>query len=112
MVKLGDYIPMAKHIHRFQRRTIGKDKDYIVYACVLPSCFTYYPEDMIVGKESLCNRCKENVFVIKKNSSSKIPHKPHCKECTLAPRNPELRKKPAKRVHRLVVEDITKMLLD
>ena len=103
---------MAKHIHQFQRRTIGKDKDYIVYACVLPSCFTYYPEDVIVGKESVCNRCKENVFVIKKNSSSKIPHKPHCEECTHEPRNPGLRKKPAKRIHRLVVEDITKLLLD
>jgi len=106
---------MSKHIHQFQRRRIGKEKDYIIYACVLPSCFTYYPEEVIVGKESRCNRCKENVFVIRKNTSGKIPHKPHCKECTYEPRNPQLRSRkqqPVVKAPKVVNLDLAKLLLE
>ena len=102
---------MAKHIHQFQRRAIGKAKDYIVYACVQPNCSTYYSEEMILGKESRCNRCKDKVIFIKRNTSGKIPHKPHCPECTSEPKNPNLRRKASKVPHSSVV-DFTKLLLE
>jgi len=103
---------MASHTHQFQRRTLGKAKDYVVYACVHPKCNTYYPEDLIVGKESVCNRCKDTIIVVKRNSSGKIPHRPHCEECTYEPKNPALRKRKVVSVPKSNLIDLTKLLLE
>lgn len=72
---------MAKlHIHQYQRRVLGKNKDYIVYSCA--TCSHYIPEELVIGKQSLCNRCKKATVIVKKNREGGIPHRPHCDDCT------------------------------
>ena len=65
--------------HKYKRKRIGKDKDYIVYACVLPNCNHYITPELLEGKEFLCWRCgKANLAgVLTRNLA-----KPHCKACT------------------------------
>lgn len=75
---------MPRHIHKFERKLWGKRKDWPIYKCVLPGCGTYYPEDLIAGKESICWRCKEP-FIITPKAFLK---KPHCLDCV----NPKLRR--------------------
>lgn len=46
-----------KHSHKVRRRNLGRKKDYIVYACVLPNCSYYVVPDLILGKEVICWSC-------------------------------------------------------
>lgn len=69
-----------KHTHQYQRRTMGKDNSYVVYMCVLPNCGHYIPENLVVGRVSLCNYCSD-YLVIHKEASGKILHKPKCISC-------------------------------
>ena len=70
-----------KHTHQYQRRTMGKDNSYIVYMCVLPNCGHYIPENLVVGRTSLCNYCSSGSLIISKEPSGKILHQPKCFEC-------------------------------
>ena len=69
-----------KHTHQYQRRTMGKDNSYVIYMCVLPNCGHYIPENLVVGRVSLCNYCAGDLLV-SKEPSGKILHKPKCFKC-------------------------------
>ena len=70
-----------KHTHQYQRRTMGKDNSYIIYMCVLPNCGHYIPENLVVGRYSLCNYCSSGSLIIHKEQSGLILHKPKCYDC-------------------------------
>lgn len=81
---------MAKYIthsgaHKYRRRWMGKNKDYEVYACVLPNCRHYIAPEHLEGKEYICWRCG-NTQVATVNTRNLA--KPHCKRCTKT-KNPE-----------------------
>lgn len=78
ILAIGD-IQMAKHVHKFKKVKLGRGKDYVVYACTLPDCTTYYPSELIVGKRSICWRCGEP-FIITANLKNLT--KLHCRNCT------------------------------
>jgi hypothetical protein len=80
-----------RHVHRYQRDVLGKS--YVIYKCALPDCTHYVPENLVVGRESQCNRCKKNNFIIKRTQDGRILHKPHCEECTMPSKNPKARKR-------------------
>ena len=71
----------SKHTHQYQRRTMGKDNSYVIYMCVLPNCGHYIPENLVIGRTSLCNYCATGSLLISKESSGKILHKPKCFDC-------------------------------
>lgn len=68
-----------KHIHRFRRMKLGKDKKYYVLKCQL--CTSYYADETSIGVQSACNFC-DNVFTMNKallfNSKQEIKETPHC----------------------------------
>ena len=68
---------MNKHVHKYYRVKLGKNKDYVVYRCESPGCTHYMPADLIVGCKSICHRCDKE-FVITQNLMFK---KPHCEDC-------------------------------
>jgi len=70
---------MNKHIHKYKRRKIGRAKDYIVYACVLPNCRHYLSPEHLEGKQFICWRCGNPTLA---GVTTKLVAKPHCKECT------------------------------
>lgn len=78
---------MAKHIHKYQFKIIGKD--YRVFACALPDCTHYLAEELVVGKESICWKCG-NVCTVRKENDGKIRHKPHHKTCNASRQNRKL----------------------
>lgn len=80
-----------KHVHKYQRRVIGKD--YIVYACALPECTHYISEALVEGKLTICWRCGE-MCQMRRDNRGNFKHKPHCIQCTHLPRNKNLKKKP------------------
>lgn len=65
--------------HKYKRRWMGKNKDYEVYACVLPSCRHYLAPEHLEGKEYICWRCGNTVIA---TVNSRLLAKPHCKNCT------------------------------
>lgn len=65
--------------HKYRRKWLGKNKEYEVYACVLPGCLHYIVPDLLEGKESICWRCNK-VFTM--TNTTKELAKPHCKNCT------------------------------
>lgn len=67
----------GKHVHKYERVKMGKDKSFIVYKCALPGCTHYIQETFIQGKIALCWRCNEE-FVI----GAKVHRKPLCPSCT------------------------------
>lgn len=80
------------HTHKY-RRAIGriteanKDSKFIgYYRCVLSNCTHREKTELILGKESICNRCG-NKFTLP-NTIRKMVNWPHCKNCT--------KKKPSK----------------
>lgn len=67
-----------KHTHKYERRKLGKNKDYIVYACVLPDCTHYLERSLAKGMKSICWKCG-NVFTMTMRSLTR--RKPVCNDC-------------------------------
>jgi hypothetical protein len=72
--------------HRY-RRSIGRltkhnkesgFKD--VFKCTLPNCTHYAKDFLILGKESICNKCGQ-VFILPMATRA-LTNVPHCKKCT------------------------------
>lgn len=57
---------MKKHIHKYHRNFIGKDKKYKIYECTLPGCTHYLDAKLIKGKMCLCHKCESPMVVGKK----------------------------------------------
>lgn len=82
------------HTHKY-RRAIGriteknKDSKFIgYYKCVLPDCTHYNKAELILGKESICNRC--HVKFVLPMAVAMLTNSPHCKKCTKV--NPKIKK--------------------
>lgn len=67
------------HIHKFRRKTYKTTGSHI-YFCTLPDCYFKTEPDILIGKQSICNRCG-NPFIL--NSYSIRTVKPHCDDCTI-----------------------------
>lgn len=65
--------------HKYKRKWIGKNKDYEVFACVLPNCRHYISPELLEGKEYICWRCGGNMVA---TVNTRLLAKPHCKACT------------------------------
>jgi hypothetical protein len=81
-----------KHIHQYQRKTIGKasnGKDYRVYKCILPSCAHYVTVALAAGRVTLCNECGEPT-VMGKYQCTKA--KPKCNDCIKTRRSEKVNK--------------------
>lgn len=76
-------MPRAQHVHKYQKRKLGKNKDYVVFACALPNCRHYIAPQLAIGKASLCNKCGE-IFLITAEMArpGREQLKPHCDSCT------------------------------
>lgn len=70
----------APHVHMYQRMDLGRHTPYIVMKCALPDCMHHVSEALAVGKQSLCNRCKTEVFTLDLEAIKR--KKPHCPNCT------------------------------
>ena len=74
---------MAKVVHsgahKYKRRKMGKNKDYVVYACVLSNCRHYITPEHLEGKEYICWRCGNTVTA---TAATRELAKPHCRSCT------------------------------
>ena len=70
-----------RHIHKYQLRKLGKDKTYVVYACMLPGCNHYLEVSLAFGKETICWRCG-NICTIPLRQTGRELVKPHCVKCT------------------------------
>jgi hypothetical protein len=62
-----------KHIHKYRRIKIGKNKDYVVYKCFL-DCPHYITPELVIGRMSICWYCG-NEFEMTKAS---LKLKPTC----------------------------------
>lgn len=71
-------MPSKKHIHRYQRAFLDKDKKYPVYKCNLPNCTHYLAKALVRGKEALCNRCGKLMIM---GPLQLTLAKPHCNDC-------------------------------
>jgi hypothetical protein len=69
-----------KHIHKYRRVKLGRDKTYTVYACAFPDCTHYMPTDRIVGRRTICWVCDKPTIIWKDRNG--VLAKPHCKDCT------------------------------
>jgi hypothetical protein len=67
-----------KHVHKYVRIKLGRNKDRIKYKCNLPGCPHYLEPELAVGRIALCNSCNEE-FVMNKESIRLA--KPHCDNC-------------------------------
>lgn len=76
-------VKKAKHIHRYIRRTLTPRSTTLIYACIEPGCSHYVYPNHLVGKISLCNKCREPFVITPKLA---LLAKPHCKACTDEPR--------------------------
>ena len=80
------------HTHQFVR-VIGRitkanqDSKFInFYKCRHPQCTYRIQAELILGKMSICNRCgKEFILPL---AVRFLGLKPHCKDCTRVPYNP------------------------
>ena len=75
------------HVHKYYKKDMGRKKPYIVYACALPHCYHYVPENVVPGKLTRCWGCNEE-FVITKNSDGTLPVKPKCPDCKASRKKP------------------------
>ena len=79
-------MPGLKHTHQYRRAVGRKTKNNAdskmvnYYKCMLPGCTHYVRDFMILGKESICNRCG-NRFTLP-TSLRFLGNIPHCKKCT------------------------------
>lgn len=69
------------HTHKYERRFIGRKKDYEVFVCQIPRCTHYVEAAFIVGRQSICWVCGDE-FVVFKPTNNPVPKRPHCRECT------------------------------
>lgn len=78
-------MPAKDHIHTYVR-AIGRitpanehSKMVGYYKCADPECSHYTKAEMILGKKSICTKCrKEFILPIALRS---LTNKPHCKDC-------------------------------
>lgn len=86
---------MSQHVHKYRRVNIGREKEYFVMQCQLPSCPHYTPMKTklscppLVGKISICNRCGDR-FVLDRRSLRQA--KPICASCVTSPKQREVDK--------------------
>ena len=59
--------------HKYRRVKMGREKDYIVYRCDLPSCPHYVPKYLAVGRESICWKCGKTFILNGKNLTQAKP---------------------------------------
>jgi hypothetical protein len=81
----GRYIPLAmSHIHTYQRKNIGRDKEVWVMKCVDPKCTHYIfmksklSAPQLWGKSALCNECGDEFLL---NRRALRLSKPTCNNC-------------------------------
>jgi hypothetical protein len=73
-----------KHIHKYRRVNIGRNRDYLVMQCSLPNCNHYVPMankesiPTLIGKIAICNKCNDP-FELTRESLRKA--KPVCAFC-------------------------------
>lgn len=73
---------ISKHhdgAHKYRRKWIGKEKNYEIYACILPNCRHYTTPEFLEGKEYICWRCNNTVMA---TAATRELAKPHCRGCT------------------------------
>jgi hypothetical protein len=69
---------MTKHVHKYVRIKLGRNKDRIEYKCALPGCPHHLEKELVVGRISICNFCGDE-FVMDLYSTKLA--KPHCLNC-------------------------------
>ncbi len=71
---------MAKHLHSYKRKALGRNGSYIVFACVKPMCGHYIVPTLLEGKLAECPRCGQPFTLNKDALGLAIPH---CEPCTV-----------------------------
>lgn len=73
-------MPVQSHVHKYKRAKLGKNKQFVVYRCVLPDCTHYLAEHHIVGQRNVCWVCGKPHIIYR--DSNGVLARPHCKSCT------------------------------
>lgn len=68
---------MARHIHKYKRVKIGKNKDYEVYRCMVPGCSHYVQAELVENRETICWLC-DKPFIL---AVHLLRMKPICEPC-------------------------------
>lgn len=72
-----------KHIHKYIKTKLGKNKDWLVYRCILPNCSHYIRPELLPGKMAICFRCEDKFIVTSEMvRKGKEMLKLHCIDCT------------------------------
>jgi hypothetical protein len=66
-------------VHRYVKFNYKKPGTATLWRCILPNCGHYVVDKLVIGRQSICNRCN-HVFEMK--LSNLTQKKPHCLVCT------------------------------
>jgi len=69
---------IAHKVHKYERIKLG-NKGFEVFKCMHPNCPHYIRKELVIGRETICWRCGEEVPMTKPMARMK---KPHCYMCT------------------------------
>lgn len=77
--------PIAGHVHSYVRWKISRYKDKLikgerVFKCSDPDCSHYRVRSLVIGKNSLCPKCKKNIFVLTWQALQRA--EPMCLDCS------------------------------
>ena len=68
---------MEKHVHKYIRIKIGKNKR-VEYRCSIAGCVHHIRPELVIGRFSKCNKCNDE-FTMDKYATKLA--KPTCQEC-------------------------------
>lgn len=72
----------VKHIHKYQKVILGRNKDYVLYKCMIPSCTHNLQPELMLGIEAMCYDCG-TTFTI--NSRADLIERLKCLDCRKGP---------------------------
>jgi hypothetical protein len=85
-----------KHVHKYKRMKVGKNKSYEIFRCFQPGCTHYIGADHIINRQSICWQCGDPFIITYKL----IKVKPTCQDCK------DNKKRTAKPIEDFSLEDM------
>ena len=76
-----------KHIHKYKRVNLGRDKKYHVLRCTLPHCTHYIDKELALNREALCAICEEKMIITR---AALRNVRVHCLKCTRSKKRNEV----------------------
>ena len=71
-------MPVINHVHKYLRVRSYRDRKYITWRCVLPTCTHTIAHAFISGKESVCWKCEGKMLM---SGRALQRERPTCERC-------------------------------